>query len=175
MDNKKYWFFGSKLNTVLLLILIVLMIIALRFMFQNKETYLPFWDVKERTEIVDNTIPKIENKQQILGNKDDLISFSIAPNTKVHGILSYRGVIKGGYFFEANILINILDKNKKTLKESNGVTKEDWMTTAPISFEGNIDFTGLPLGPAYLEIHNDNPAGSKEGISKSILIPIIIE
>ncbi len=34
-------FFGSKLNTVLLVILIILMIIALRFMYKNKETYFP--------------------------------------------------------------------------------------------------------------------------------------
>jgi hypothetical protein len=34
-------FFGSKLNTVLLLILIVLMVIAIRIMLQNKEVYFP--------------------------------------------------------------------------------------------------------------------------------------
>ena len=42
--EKEYWgksFYGSKLNTVLLLILIVLMIFALRFMYQNQEQYVP--------------------------------------------------------------------------------------------------------------------------------------
>lgn len=39
MDNKKYWFFGSKLNTVLLLILIILMVVALRWMYQDKDKY----------------------------------------------------------------------------------------------------------------------------------------
>lgn len=39
MENNKYWFFGSKLNTVLLLVLIILMIIALKFMWANKEYY----------------------------------------------------------------------------------------------------------------------------------------
>lgn len=34
-------FFGSKLNSVLLLILIILMVFAIRMMFQNKELYLP--------------------------------------------------------------------------------------------------------------------------------------
>ena len=38
MQNK---FFGSKLNTVLLLTLIILMFIAIYFMFQNKKIYLP--------------------------------------------------------------------------------------------------------------------------------------
>lgn len=111
---------------------------------------------------------------QVLGNKEDLISLSIIPNSKVSGILSYRGSIKGGYFFEANILINILDKDKKVLKASNAVAKFDWMTAEPVSFEGNIDFTDLPKGFAYFEIHNDNPSGLPEN-DKSVLIPIVIE
>lgn len=40
-EQRKYWFFGSKLNTALLLVLIILMVIAIRVMLQNKETYLP--------------------------------------------------------------------------------------------------------------------------------------
>ncbi|MFA5935228.1 MAG: hypothetical protein WC827_05090 [Candidatus Paceibacterota bacterium] len=174
MDKKKYWFFGSKLNSVLLLVLIILMVFAIRIMLQNKATYLPFLQEKEEVVKVDKTMPKLENKEQILGNKEDLISFSIAPNTKVHGILSYRGVIQGGYFFEANILINILDLNKKVLKNSNAIATTDWMTVGPVNFEGNIDFTNLPKGSAYFEIKKDNPA-APEGVDKSILIPIIIE
>ncbi|MEK7588953.1 MAG: hypothetical protein AAB438_04010 [Patescibacteria group bacterium] len=124
----------------------------------------------------DNTnIQPISNEDiQILGNKDDLVMFSILPSQRVHGVLSYRGDIKGGYFFEGNILINILDKNKNLLKASNGIAKTDWMTSGLVSFEGNIDFTNLPVGPAYFEIHNDNASGLPEH-DKSILIPIIIE
>ena len=171
MQNK---FFGSKLNSVLLFILIILMIIALYVMFQNKETYLPKF-VRQNPVVytAQEEIPT-NIKNEILGNKDDLISFSIWPNTKVRGILSYRGAIKSGYFFEGNILINILDINKKVIKQSNAVAKTDWMTTDPVSFEGNIDFTGLPAGSAYFEIHNDNASGLPEK-DKSILIPIIIE
>ena len=40
-DYKKYWFFGSKLNTALLLILIILMVIALKWMSQDRAKYLP--------------------------------------------------------------------------------------------------------------------------------------
>jgi hypothetical protein len=109
-----------------------------------------------------------------LGNKDDLITFSILPNTSVKGVVSYRGTIKGAYFFEGNILINVLDANKKVLKASNAIAKTDWMTAGPVDFEGNIDFGGLPAGAAYLEIHNDNASGLPEN-DKSILIPIVIE
>lgn len=40
-EQRKYWFFGSKLNTALLLILIILMVVAIRIMLQSKEVYLP--------------------------------------------------------------------------------------------------------------------------------------
>ncbi len=177
MQNK-FWFFGSKLNTVLLLVLIILMVVAIKIMLRNEKEYFGALGIKVNTEqtpvnVIDKTQEPIP-KENLLGNKDDLISFSIWPNTKVHGILSYRGVIKGGYFFEANILINILDLNKKVLKRSNGITKSDWMTAKPIPFEGNIDFTNLPKGPAYFEIKNDNPSDNRE-LDKSILIPIIIQ
>lgn len=123
-------------------------------------------------------LPALENRDQILttgqASKDDLIGFSIWPGSKVHGVVSYRGTIQGGYFFEANIRINILDTNKNVLKSSNAVAIGDWMTTDPVDFEGNIDFTGLPQGPAYFEIHNDNASDLPKN-DKSILIPIVIE
>ena len=172
MQNK---FFGSKLNSVLLLILIILMVITLYVMFQNKETYLPKFQ-KQVPVVIDNTQEEIPAnvRNEILGNKDDLISFSIWPNAKVHGVVSYRGVISGGYFNEGNILINILDINKKVLKNSNAMTKSNWMTADPVPFEGYIDFTDLPKGNVYLEIHNDNPSDIRE-YDKSILIPIVID
>lgn len=160
---------NSKRNSV---IVVVLLLVVAGVLALHKKTEAPI------VETSNSTMPPIENADQIQvtgkASINDLIGFSIMPNTKVHGILSYRGTIQGGYFFEANILINILDKNKAVLKASNGVAKSDWMTSGPVDFEGNIDFTGLPAGPAYFEIHNDNASGEPEN-DKSILIPIVIE
>ena len=161
-------FFGSKLNTVLLFVLIILMVVAIRMMLQNKELYLPILSQNQEQTSVD------KNDSQISGNKDDLVSFSILPNSKVHGVVSYQGIVKGGYFFEGNILINILDINKNFLKKSHANATTDWMTAGPVNFEGNIDFSLFQKGPAYLEIHNDNASGLPEH-DKSIFIPIIIE
>jgi hypothetical protein len=112
---------------------------------------------------------------KILGNSYDLISFSVDPGDIVSNLLTVNGSVKGGYFFEGNILVNILDSNKESLRSGNGTAKSDWMTTGPVVFDANLDFTGLPSGPAFIEIHNDNPAGPDEGMNKSILIPIIIK
>ena len=148
---------------------IIIFLVLLGFVFFGKKAIAP---VDNNTN--SNSDIVILDKTEILGNKDDLISFSIVPNAKVHGVLSYRGTIKGGYFFEANILVGVADANQKIIRQSNGVAKSEWMTIDPVDFEGNIDFSGLPVGKAYLEIHNDNASGLPEN-DKKILIPIIIE
>ncbi len=157
-------FFGSKLNTVLLLILIILMFFAIKVMLQNKEEYLTPLDNKTDTPVA----------RQVSGNKDDLVYFSIAPESKVSGVVSYKGSVKGAYFFEANIRINVLDANKNVLKKGNATATTDWMTVEPVSFEGSIDFTGLPKGPGFIQIQNDNPSDNRE-FDKFIFIPVIIE
>ena len=163
-------FYGSKLNTVLLLVLIVLMIAAILVMRENKEVYL---DAFQKQVALDKTvIPQI--KDGIIGNKDDLVSFSMLPYAKVHGVVSYRGSIKGGYFFEGNILVGIAGVDKKIIFQSNAKATTDWTTTGPVNFEGNIDFGKAPKGPAYLEIHNDNASGLPAN-DKIVLIPITIE
>jgi len=109
----------------------------------------------------------------VLGNKEDLVSFSINPGATVSGVLDITGSVKGGYFFEGNILINILDSDKNILKNSHVNAKTDWMTIEPVEFSTTLDITGLSKGPAYIEIHNDNASGLPEN-DKNILIPIII-
>ncbi|MGI9118177.1 MAG: hypothetical protein ACR2IQ_01340 [Minisyncoccia bacterium] len=56
MENKKFWFFGSKLNTVLLAVLIVLMVIALRWMSENRKMYVP--ELLKNNETVEKNINK---------------------------------------------------------------------------------------------------------------------
>jgi hypothetical protein len=153
------------------ILLLIIVLIAAYFIFFKHKAVVPVEDTSSK-------MPPISNADQIQvtgkANINDLIGFSIMPNSKVSGIKSYRGTIQGAYFFEANIGINILDADKKVLKASNGVATTDWMTSDPVEFEGNIDFSGLPKGPAYFEIHNDNASDLPEN-DKSILIPIIIE
>lgn len=52
-NEKQYWgskFYGSKLNTILLLVLIILMIFALRIINKDKDTYLPIANENVSTE-----------------------------------------------------------------------------------------------------------------------------
>ncbi len=153
-------------NTLITLLVITLAVVGF-IAFKNSA----------KAPIVDNVPPQTMPTDGITGNKNnkgDLISFSIWQESKVHGVVSYRGTIRGAYFFEANILIKILGANKQVLKESNAMATTDWMTAEPVDFEGNIDFTGFPTGRAYIRIQNDNASGLPEH-DKWIDIPVIIQ
>ncbi len=115
----------------------------------------------------------IEN--EILGNKFDLLNSSILPGANIpKGPLAFTGTLQGGYFFEGNVLINILDIDKNILKSSYGTATGEWMTAGPVEFSGTIDLTDLAPGKVYFEIHNDNASGLPEN-DKFIQIPINIQ
>lgn len=147
------------------------MIFAIKIMLNNKSTYLPFL---EPTPLPTTPSPTPTPTPQISGNKDDLVSFSVAPGQEVTGVMKVTGSVKGGYFFEANIGVSVLDINKKVIEAGHGTATTDWMTAEPVSFESTLDFTKLAKGPAYIRIANDNPSGI-ESKNKFIFIPIVIE
>lgn len=115
-----------------------------------------------------------ENKVEILGNKEDLLSFSVKPGDTVSGILNLSGTVKNAYFFEGNIGIGLLDANKNILKQGNGTAISDWMTTEPVTFTATIDATGLS-GKGYIAIQENDPSGGEAGVPSEILIPVFFE
>lgn len=147
-------------KSIIVLLVVVLAVIA----------YLAYVNIKKTPSV--NT----PTQSQVLGNKDDLVSFSIVPGAEVSGQMHVTGSVKGGYFFENNIVITILDGNKQKTNygpgHANGTS--DWMTAEPVSFGFDIDWSTAQKGPAYIEIHNDNASGLPEN-DKSILIPIVIK
>jgi hypothetical protein len=164
----------TKFGKLTISVLILALLVGVVYLLQRSPKVEPEIQTPEVTEPTPEPVASYD-KTLVEGGVDDLITLSIVPNAVMpKGILSYRGTIEGGYFFEANVLINILDKDKKVLKSSNAVAKTDWMTVGPVDFEGNIDFTGLPAGAGYFEIHNDNASGLPEN-DKSILIPIVLQ
>ena len=172
LDKNGYEFFGSKLNTGLLLVLIVLMIFAIRIMLKDRETYFPGLG---QTQIKDSAGgPDYTPNLEITGNKDDLVSLSVKPGDTISGKITVTGSVKNAYFFEANAGMQLLDANKVILKNGNITATSDWMTSAPVSFTGTIDATGIPSGSGYLRIKNDNPSDLRQN-DKYIDIPILYQ
>jgi hypothetical protein len=149
---------NAKIVKVLLFFAIILVIISVSMSLRNNNK--------------NYTNDQVVNTE-IIGNDKDLVSLSIDPGSKVSGIMMITGSAPGSYFFEGNILVNILNSNKELLKGGNGNAKTDWMTSGPVGFDAVLDFSGLKKGEAYIEIHNDNASGLPEN-DKTVLIPIII-
>lgn len=160
----------SKIITILILVAVVIIAVYFYYQGQNRKPTNQI-NITNQNQTENTEVEKIP---EILGNKADLISCSVKPGSTISGNLVFNGIVKNAYFFEGNIVINILDQNKTVLKTSHGNAVTDWMTSGPVSFTGSIDLAGLPAGVAYFEIHNDNPGWPDEGFDKSILIPVVI-
>lgn len=175
MQNK---FFGSKLNSILLLVLIILMVIALFIMSKNKAEYLGAFQKQVPVVDVNTKQEPLPAKEVILGNKEDLVSFSIMPGQEVSGIMKVTGILPGGYFFEGNLPVSILDENKKLTSFGPGhgqATIDSW-TSGPVSFNIDFDFTKIPKGRYYIKLTPDDPSGGESGRPiNSILIPITVK
>jgi hypothetical protein len=172
-------FFGSKLNTVLLFVLIILMVIAIRMMLQNKELYFNLQPIEiskidpvnpeiniKVNPAPDSNIPPYCKEGNLWGNKEDLISFLGEINSNT---FTFTGSVKNSYFFEGNILVNVSSGDGKIVKNGHGTASSEWMTSDSVSFSGSIDITGLPKGYDIIEIKNDNPSGLAK-YDKSIFI-----
>lgn len=119
-------------------------------------------------------VTPITQTPAISGDVGNFVSFSIAPGATVSGVIKATGSLTGGYFFEANMGVKILDANKNVLKSTNGTATSDWMTGDSVSFTTTLDFTGIPAGSGYIRLHNDNPSGMPEN-DKYIDIPVVIQ
>ena len=146
---------------ILLGIIALLVIVGGIYFYKNKKVEAPIVDV-----------PIQQDNMGILGNKEDLVSFSVEAGNTVGGVLDLSGSVKGGYFFEGNILIKLLDSNQNVLKSGFGTATTNWMTADPVSFTSSIDSTGLN-GNGFILIQNDDPSDGEGGPAKKILVPVI--
>lgn len=115
---------------------------------------------------------------QVEGNKEDLVSFSIKPGQEVSGAMKATGILSGGYFFEGNLPVAILDANKNITKygPGHGQATTDWMTAGPVSFEIDFDFSKMPKGKAYIKMTQDDPSGGENGfVPGFVIVPIVIK
>lgn len=148
------------------LLRIILAIIALIFILIGLFVY----KNKQKTDF--DNLP--EDGFEILGDKEDLVYLSVQPGDAVSGILNLSGAIKGGYFFEGNILINLLDENQNILKKGYGTATTDWMTLEPVSFTASIDSSDIN-GDGYILILEDDPSDGEGGPVKKILVPVVFQ
>ncbi len=148
-----------KNNNTLIVILVLIILGFLAYTFYKKPAVTP---------------PVVVTTPAISGDTGNFVFFSILPGATVSGSIVATGSVKGGYFFEANLRVNILDINKNILKQGHGTATTDWMTADPVSFTTSLDFTGIPSGTGYIRLMNDNPSGDPVN-DKFIDIPVVFQ
>lgn len=100
-EQKKYWFFGSKLNTGLLSVLIILMIVALKWMSKDKDAYLPTLSREEEvTQNVSTALPEYVSTMTVGAGWPPVIqtsqqTYSCIQNISKEGPTTIEKIING--------------------------------------------------------------------------------
>lgn len=154
----------------------IVIVIALVLMMRPKASAPTMPEqVTEETPAQTATVAKPVSKQAALamsGDVANLVSLSIAPNVKIVPGARVYGSLSGGYFYEGQAIVKLLDAKKKVLKTFPMISTSPWQTSGPVSFSFTFDAAGLPQGQGYIRLQNDNPSGDQAKV-KYIDIPTI--
>lgn len=96
-------FYNSRLNTILLFVLIILMVVALIFMFKNKETYMPYLNNGSEKQSVNKNVYSSKDNS----NNDEFIKENIL------GIWAQKGEINSNFRIDKDNIIYTDEKNGK--------------------------------------------------------------
>jgi hypothetical protein len=94
-----------------------------------------------------------------------------AKNMPVTSPLTIEGMAKGTWYFEANLPVEIVDAQRRSLGKKFVTATKDWMSESLVPFAGQLEFQKPDTKTGYLIFKNDNPSGSKEN-EKTFEIPI---
>lgn len=128
------------------------------------------------TEITPATTTTIVSTSSVSNPIDTATQVEITsplPNSEVKSPITVTGKAKGGWFFEANAGLAVLDANKQPITIGNVTATSDWMTADYVSFTGKITYPAAYKGQnGYIQFSNDNPSGLPEN-SKTFLVPVL--
>lgn len=71
-----------------------------------------------------------------------------------------RGEAPGRWFFEANIVVRVIDEQGNVLGAGPGMATSDWMTIEPVPFEIILPFDVPTTDKGFIMIEADNPSGA---------------
>lgn len=73
--------------------------------------------------------------------------------------VAVEGKARGGWFFEANLPLKVLDAAGKVVGTGNAMATGEWMTNEPVPFKGSISYQVAKDQDGTLVIAKDNPSG----------------
>ena len=99
---------------------------------------------------------------------------SPSPNQVISSPLIITGEAVGGWFFEADFPVKLLDGDGEEIAVHYATAESDWMTEDFVPFKATIEFQKPATETGYLVLEKDNPSGLKEN-DASLIIPVCFE
>ena len=114
-------------------------------------------------------------EQPIIGTQG-LTIFSLRPNQEISSPLKITGVVNGNGWsgFEGQVGNVKLVVDGTVLAQVPLTAKGEWMTSAPINFETNLEFQVIGDKTGTLIFHNENPSGDPSK-DKTFSLPVKIK
>jgi len=152
-------FYNSRLNTILLFVLIILMVVALMFMFKNQDVYFPYISNEKPTE----TIKELKDD-----NLDGDPSFKIGEVVILDSIDYFRYVDSNTNETEF-FPISIISKHLNSKNSSSFITKPKCGETSKVLLENINEDESLAFCEFYLQDTDGKIQKIAEWPNKSLL------
>lgn len=94
---------------------------------------------------------------------EQIIVYTPAPGALISSPLAIQGRARGSWFFEGDFPVLLTDSNGEVIAAKYATAKGDWMTSAFVPFEGEIEFIAPASGSrGTLVLKKDNPSDRPE-------------
>jgi hypothetical protein len=104
--------------------------------------------------------------------KADLIRLDAPrPNQVLTSPAQIAGEARGGWFFEANFPIRLLDEGGKEIAVALARAQGDWMTEDFVPFQATLTFTRPETPTGTLVLEKANPSGLEENADE-LVVPV---
>ncbi len=112
-----------------------------------------------------------ENVGNSLEKSELIVLDSPKPNEKIVSPLSIKGKARGGWFFEAQFPIELVDGNGNQIATIPAKAMEDWMSPDFVNFSAILTFTKPSTSKGELILKKDNPSGLPQN-DDNLRIPV---
>lgn len=96
------------------------------------------------------------------------------PNEKVGGTIYITGIAEGGWYFEGDFPVKLVDKDGKILASAPASAQGEWMRESFVPFVAEIRHPVSKITEAKIILEKDNPSDIRE-LDESFEIPVTLE
>jgi len=97
------------------------------------------------------------------------------PGAAVRSPLVVSGRARGGWFFEGEVWLRLLDRDRNVLARGFASARAEWMTPGFVAFEGALEYPRRS-GPrrGILVVRRNNPSDDRS-LDQALEIPVVLE